>query len=103
MKQGLEEFCEATENCKIENTICTERNTCECKSNYIAQNNSQCKPGFSADCEKTEDCAFENAECKVEIVNETITKKKCQCKEDFIGVENVCLEKGRQIFMTGSK
>lgn len=98
MNQGLDEFCEKTENCKIENTVCnTERNTCECKPNFIAQNNSQCKPGMNAECEITDDCAFENAECKVEVVDET-TAKKCQCKDEFVAVENVCLEKGKLKF-----
>lgn len=96
MKKGLEEFCEATKDCEIENTVCTERNTCECKINFIAQNESQCKPGMNAECEKTEDCAFENAECKIEVVDETSSAKKCHCKEEFIGVKNVCLEIGEK-------
>jgi hypothetical protein len=94
MKKGLEEFCETTDDCKIVNTVCTQNKTCECKENYVAQNETQCKPGMNAECEKTDDCAFENAECKLEVINETKTVQKCRCKEEFIGVENVCLEKG---------
>jgi hypothetical protein len=94
MKKGLEEFCEKSEDCKITNTVCTTKNTCECISNFIAQNDNQCKPGMNAECEQTEDCAFKNSECKVELVNETTISKKCGCSEEFIGVENVCLEKG---------
>jgi hypothetical protein len=96
LKEGLGEFCETVATCKVENTICTPQNSCECKPNYIAQNEIECKPGINAECEITDDCAFENAECKVEVVDETITQpKKCLCKEEFVAVGNVCLEKGR--------
>lgn len=97
MKEGLEEFCEKTDDCKIPNTICTARNTCECKPNFVAQNQeSECKPAFGAECETTDECAFENAECKIELLDETTTAKKCGCREEFVGVGNVCLEKGVQ-------
>lgn len=94
LKTGLGEFCETSATCKVSNTECTARNTCDCKPNFIAQNES-CKPGMFSNCEKTEDCAFENAECKVEVVNETATEKKCRCKDEFVNVGNVCLEKGK--------
>lgn len=93
MKQGMGEYCGPTDTCKIANTVCTSRNTCECKSNFIAQND-ECKPGYSAECEKTEDCAFENAECKLEIIDET-ESKQCKCNDDFIGIGNACYEKGK--------
>jgi hypothetical protein len=94
LKKGLGEYCETSESCKIENTECTDRQTCDCKPNYIAQNDNVCKPGLNANCVETEDCAFENAECKVEVVDETTTVKKCHCKDEFINVGNNCLEKG---------
>lgn len=93
MKKGIGEFCEQTETCKVKNTVCSSQSTCECNLNYIAQNDSECKPGFSAECEKTEDCAFENSECKLEVVNERETKK-CRCKGEFVGIGNTCFEKG---------
>lgn len=95
MKEGLGEFCETTTNCKVENTVCTPSKTCECKPNFIAQNDIECKPGFGAECDTTVDCAFENAECKIEIENEATTTKKCLCKEDFVAVGNVCFEKAK--------
>lgn len=94
MKEGIGEFCETTEDCRTTNTVCTAHNTCECKSNYVAQNENECKPGLTAPCDTVEDCAFENAECKLELVDET---KRCRCKDDFVGVGNVCLEKGESL------
>lgn len=103
LKKGLGEYCETSESCKIENTECTDRQTCDCKTNYIAQTDGVCKPGLNANCEKTEDCAFENADCKLEVVDEKFavlaniqsdTVKKCHCKDEFINVGNTCLEKG---------
>jgi hypothetical protein len=92
LKKGVVgEYCEKSEDCKIENTNCTHKNTCECKANFIAQNEIECKPGVGGECETTDECAFENAECKVETLDET---KKCRCKEDFVSVENACFEKG---------
>lgn len=94
LKKGLEEYCETSATCTVPNTECTSRNTCECKTNYFAQNES-CKPGLFSNCEKTDDCAFENAECKIEVVNETsTTDKKCLCKDEFVNVGNSCLVKG---------
>lgn len=93
MKQGLGEFCDQTVACKIPNTLCTPQNTCECKANFVAQNESECKPGYTAECEETEECAFENAECRIEVVDEKETKK-CGCKDDFVGIGNACFEKG---------
>ncbi|CRL03034.1 CLUMA_CG016428, isoform A [Clunio marinus] len=100
LKEGLGEYCETNKNCKVENTVCTTKNTCECKQNFVAQNESECKPSFGAECEVTEDCAFENAECKLEVVDEitstvTSTIEKYQCKEDFVGVGEKCLEKAK--------
>lgn len=94
MKKGLEEFCDTQKTCTIKNTVCTDRNTCECKQNYIAQNDSLCKPGLNAECEKTEDCSFDHSDCKVEVLDETSTIKKCKCKKDFVGIGNICLEQG---------
>lgn len=96
MKKGLGEFCETTEGCKIENTECTDRKTCECKSNYIAQNDL-CKPGRLAPCDETNDCAFDNAECKFKIIDEVKTEKRCDCKENFTSVDDTCLEDGKII------
>lgn len=93
MKQNIGEYCQQAATCKVANTICTASNTCECKPNFVAQNDEECKPAFGAECEATEDCAFENAECKVEVVNEKETKT-CKCKEEFVDVGNKCLEKG---------
>lgn len=93
LKEGLGEYCEETETCKVENTVCTSINTCECKANFVSQNENECQPAYGAECEKTEDCAFENAECKLEVVNE-IESKKCRCKDDFVGFGNTCFEKG---------
>lgn len=95
LREGLGEFCKRTETCKVENTICSTRNTCECKSNFVAQNDNECKPAYGAECETTEDCAFENSECKMEIVDETTETKKCRCKDDFIGIGNSCFAKGK--------
>lgn len=94
MKKDIGEFCETTDTCKVKNTACSTRSTCECKSNYVAQNDNECKPGYSAECQVTEDCAFENAECKVEIVDEK-ESKNCRCKDDFIGIGNACFEEGK--------
>lgn len=94
MQEGLGSFCEKTKDCKIENSACTSRNTCECKPNFVAQNESECKPSYGVECEATEDCAFENAECKVELVDEVKPTKKCRCKDDFVEVERACLVKG---------
>lgn len=103
MKQAIGEYCQQAATCKVANTICTTSNTCECKPNYVAQNDEECKPGFGAECEATEDCAFENAECKVEVIDETTTTttaqpmaKTCKCKDEFVDVGNKCLEKGEQ-------
>lgn len=94
MKTGLNEYCERTEDCKIANTVCnTDRNTCECKPNFDAQNDEECKPVYGADCEVTEDCAFDNADCKVEVVDETSTKK-CRCNDDYVGIGSSCFERG---------
>jgi hypothetical protein len=93
LKEGLGEFCEKAESCKVPNTVCTTRNTCECKTNFVAQNNEECKPGYKAECVENEDCAFDNAECKIEVVDEKETKK-CGCKEDFVGIGSSCFEKG---------
>lgn len=95
MKQGVGEYCQQAATCKVANTVCTTSNTCECKPNFVAQNDEACKPAFGAECEATEDCAFENAECKVEVINETTTKKACKCKDEFVDVGNKCLEKGK--------
>lgn len=92
MKTGVGEFCQQTTDCKTANTVCTTKNTCECKANFVAQNDAECKPGFDSECEVTEDCAFVNAECKVDVVDETV--KKCKCQEEFVAVDNVCLRKG---------
>lgn len=100
MKQAIGEYCQQAATCKVANTICTTSNTCECKPNYVAQNDEECKPAFGAECEATEDCAFENAECKVEVIDETTTSttrpmvKTCKCKDEFVDVGNKCLEKG---------
>lgn len=91
MKQGVGEFCEQTEACKVKNTVCSPENTCECKAKFVAQNDEECKPGFEGECEVAEDCALENAECKVDVVDET---KKCKCKEDYVAAGSTCLEKG---------
>jgi hypothetical protein len=93
MKEGLGEFCETTASCTVANTVCTTQNTCECKTNFVAQNNDQCKPGYGAECEETDDCAFESAECKIEVVDEKETKR-CRCKDDFVGIGTSCFEKG---------
>lgn len=93
LKEGLSEYCQKTEDCKLANTACTARNTCECKSNFIARND-KCEPNLGAECEETNDCAFDNAECKLELINETASTKKCACKEEFVAVDDACLEKG---------
>lgn len=94
VRNGLGGFCETTKDCKVENAACTPRNLCECKPNFVAQNESECKPSFAGECGATEDCAFENAECKVEMVNEKLPAKKCRCNDDFVKVDKTCLKKG---------
>jgi hypothetical protein len=97
MKEGLGAFCEESEQCKVSNTLCSPRSTCECKPNYVAQvETDECRPGDGGDCKETEDCAIANAECKVEVVDEKNEEvpKKCRCKDDFVGIGNECFEKG---------
>lgn len=98
MKEGLGEFCEQTETCKTENTVCTASNTCECKTNFVAQNGNDCKPAYGAECGTTADCAFENADCKLEVINE-IDERKCRCKDDFVGIGSSCFEKGKGVIV----
>lgn len=94
VRNGLGGFCETTKDCKVENAACTPRNLCECKPNFVAQNESECKPSFAGECEATEDCAFENAECRVEMVDEKLPAKMCRCNDDFVKVDKTCLKKG---------
>lgn len=44
LKDGLEEYCKDTKDCSVDNTFCSNGNSCVCKPNYIAQN-GDCKPG----------------------------------------------------------
>jgi len=95
-KEGLNAFCEKTEDCKVANTECSDQNTCVCKSTYVEQN-GECKASYGAECAEKEDCAFEKAECQLEVVDETtttITTSKCRCEDDYVGVNGGCLAKG---------
>jgi hypothetical protein len=46
LKKGLGQFCQNDPDCKqLPNAMCTHKNTCQCKPNFIAQND-ECKPGI---------------------------------------------------------
>lgn len=122
-KTGLGKFCQVDQDCKqINNTACSSKNTCQCKPNFVAQN-EECKPStfanflseifillthfhssflvIGAPCETANDCVFENAECKAEVtvVNEKDSDKDseikfCSCKKKSIQVDDQCLDEG---------
>lgn len=86
---GLNEYCKETADCKLSNTVCSDRNTCVCAENYFAIDN-ECKPGNNAPCTNTQDCGFDEAIC-VDDPKE-IEKKYCQCKAGLVFVNDKCLE-----------
>lgn len=47
-KTGLGKFCQVDQDCKqLNNTACSSKNTCQCKPNFVAQN-EECKPSAFA-------------------------------------------------------
>lgn len=88
--EGLNEYCEQTSDCSLPKTVCSERNTCVCESNYIASDD-ECKPSVDATCTTDNDCsALDGAVC----VDDSAEKdtKICQCKSGLAFVGGECIE-----------
>lgn len=94
LKKGVEEYCDASTPCSLENSVCTlTRNTCDCKDEFIPVNN-ECKPGKGSPCDTTEECGFENSEC-VQVTSTAHTT--CECQKGFVYENNTCNTAGEYL------
>ncbi|CAB3252652.1 unnamed protein product [Arctia plantaginis] len=77
--------CQVTSECTgTANTECSE-GVCSCGSGYL-ETGGICAPGIGGSCTADAQCVIANTVCATSGASQT-----CQCADNFIGVNNVCL------------
>ncbi|XP_038123013.1 multiple epidermal growth factor-like domains protein 6 isoform X2 [Culex quinquefasciatus] len=89
-KKGYEEYCEKEDHCTLENTRCTEVNTCVCKPDFVYVN-ERCKAAKGGPCATADDCGFDKASCEPP-TGSNDQAKKCDCKKGYLYHGNSCLK-----------